>query len=305
MTNDMANDSSQPSVSRTRLIAIAWVVTLLVSSLADIFFHELGGTVPLWLLWTKVGLLGVLLLLGWAWKPLATLRPFFLMLLAIAALMRANAWLLDSSAWEAWQNKQSFVIAAMTAQSFEMAVALLLIGLLFLLRKRRSRFFLVRGDRPAVAQPVKWLGQRSPGPLWRFGLVFTLGVMVAQVFMLILPLSPADGTVRQFLPLIPLVLLLAASNGFNEEIILRVAPISPVYEVVGRTNAIWMAAVLFGLSHYIGGIPSGIPGVLITALLGWFFGKCMLDSKGFFWPWLFHAVQDILPFTLMALSAIS
>ena len=299
-------DPSQPAGhSRAPSIAIAWVVTLLVSSLSDILCFELAGAVPLWLLWAKASLLGVLILLGWLWNPLRALRPFFVMLLAITVLMRANAWLLDSSAWAAWQSKQSCAIAAMTAQVFEMAVALLLIGLLFLLRKRRQRFFLVWGDRPAVAEQIRGLGQKSPGPLWRFGLVITLVVVVAQVLMFILPLSPAAGTLRQFLPLIPLVLLLAASNGFSEEIILRVAPISPVYEIVGRTNAIWMAAALFGLAHYIGGIPSGIPGVLITAVLGWFFGKCMLDSKGFFWPWLFHAMQDILPFTLMALSAIS
>lgn len=79
----------------------------------------------------------------------------------------------------------------------------------------------------------------------------------------------------------------------------------PVVEAVGTSHAIWIAAVLFGLSHYIGGIHSGIPGVLITTLLGWFFGKCMVDSKGFFWPWLFHVVQDILPFTFAALVALS
>ena len=63
-----------------------------------------------------------------------------------------------------------------------------------------------------------------------------------------------------------------------------------------------MAAILFGLSHYIGGSPDGILGFLIAALLGWFFGKCMVDSKGFFWPWLFHTLQDILIFTSMALA---
>ena len=73
-------------------------------------------------------------------------------------------------------------------------------------------------------------------------------------------------------------------------------------EVVGPTHAIAIAAVLFGLSHYLGGAPAGIVGVLITTLLGWFFGKCMIDSKGFFWPWLFHALQDLLPFAFMAMS---
>jgi membrane protease YdiL (CAAX protease family) len=291
--------------SNAYLIAIAWVFTLLASSLGDIAWFELAGMVPLWLLWVKIGLLSALILLSWFWKPIRALRPFFVMLLVITSLMRANTWLLDSSYWTAWQNQQSYSVVAMTAQSVEIGVALLLIGMLFLLRKHRQRFFLVSGDMNAKAEPVKWLGQKSSSPLWRFGLVFTLVVIVAQFFMFILPLSPTPDTLRHLMPLIPMILLLAAANGFTEEITLRAAPISTVYEVVGKTNAIWMAAILFGLSHYIGGIPSGVPGALITTFLGWFFGKCMMDSRGFFWPWLFHTLQDILPFTLMSLAAIS
>jgi membrane protease YdiL (CAAX protease family) len=301
-SRDQSVHSNHSNVS---LIAIAWVLTLLVSPLSDITWSELAGVVPLWLLWVKIGLLCSLILLSWLWKPVRTLRPFLIMLLAITSLMRANTWLLDSSGWKVWQNQQPFSVAAITAQSVEIGIALLLIGLLFLLRKHRQRFFLVRGDMNAKAEPVKWLGQKSPSPLWRFGLVFTLVVVLAQFFMFILPLSPTPDTLHHLMPLIPMILLLAAANGFTEEITLRAAPISTVYEVVGKSNAIWMAAILFGLSHYLGGIPSGVPGVLITTFLGWFFGKCMLDSRGFFWPWLFHTVQDILPFTLMTLAAIS
>ena len=286
-------------------IAIAWVVVLLVSSLSDILWFELTGAVPVWLFWLKLGLLSGLILLSWLWNPIQALRPFFIMLLGIMSLMWVKTWLLDSSAWMAWQNGQSFTAVTLTAQLVEAGVALLLIGLLFLLRKRRQRFFLVIGDMNAKVEPIKWSGQKSPSPLWSFGLVFTLVVIVGQFFMFILPLSPASDTLRQLMPLIPVILLLAASNGVTEEIIYRAAPISPVYEVVGKANAIWMAAILFGLSHYIGGSPAAIPGFLITAILGWFFGKCMLDSQGFFWPWLFHSLQDILPFTLMALVTIS
>lgn len=294
-----------PGHSPASSIAIAWVVTLLVSSLGDILWFELAGAVPSWLFWAKASLLGMLILLSWLWKPIKDLRPFFVVLLAITLLMKANTWLLHLPAWLTWQSQQSFTVAALTIQLFEMGIALLLIGLLFLLKRRRQRFFLVRGDMNAMAEPVKWLGQKSPSPLWSFGLVFTLVVIVGQFFMFILPLSPTLGTLRHLMPLIPAILLLAAANGFSEEVILRAAPMSTVYEVVGKSNAIWMAAVLFGLSHYIGGVPSGVLGVLITAFLGWFFGKCMLDSRGFFWPWLFHSLQDILPFTLMVWAAIS
>jgi membrane protease YdiL (CAAX protease family) len=273
--------------------------------LGDIVWFELTGVVPLWLLWTKISLLGTLILLSWLWKPINALRPFFVMLLAITSLMRANTWLLGSPAWIAWQNQQPFTVVAMTAQSVEIGVTLLIIGMLFLLRKHRQRFFLVKGNINAKIEPIKWLGQKSLSPLWKFGLIFTLVVIVAQFFMFILPLSTTSNTLRHLIPLIPIILLLAAANGFTEEITFRAAPISSVYEVVGKSNAIWMAAILFGLSHYIGGVPSGVPGVLITTFLGWFFGKCMLDSRGFFWPWLFHTLQDILPFTLMTLAAIS
>jgi membrane protease YdiL (CAAX protease family) len=299
------DQSEHTNHSNASSIVLAWVVTLLASSLGDIAWFELTGVVPLWLLWAKISLLGALILLSWLLKPIKALRFFFVMLLAITSLMRANTWLLGSPAWIAWQNQQPFKVVAMTAQSVEIGIALFLIGMLFLLRKHRQRFFLVKGDMNAKIEPVKWLGQKSPSPLWRFGLVFTLIVIVAQFFMFILPLSTTSNTLRHLMPLIPMILLLAAANGFTEEITLRAAPISTVYEVVGKTNAIWMAAILFGLSHYIGGIPSGVPGVLITTFLGWFFGKCMMDSRGFFWPWLFHTLQDILPFTLMTLAAIS
>jgi len=300
-----SGDQVQPAErSRTCAIAIAWAVTLLVSSLGDIFLFELTGAVPLWLLWAKAGLLGALILLTWLWEPSKALRPFFVILLAIALLTQGSNWLWNSPAFQVRWSQQPFTVTALALQALEAGVALLLVGLLFVLRKRRQRFFLVRGDMHAMAEPVKLLGQKSPSPLWSFGLVFTLVVIVGQVFMIILPLSPTFDTVRRLAPFIPLILLLAAANGVTEEIILRAAPISTVYEVVGKSNAIWMAAVLFGLAHYIGGIPSGIPGVLITAVLGWFFGKCMVDSRGFFWPWFFHAVQDILPFTLMVLAAI-
>ena len=291
--------------SNATTVILAWVVTLLVSSLGDIAWFKLTGVVPLWLLWMKVSLLGSLILLSWIWKPAQALRFFFVMLLAITSLMRANTWLLGSPAWIAWQNQQPFKVVAMTAQSVEIVIALFLIGMLFLLRKQRQRFFLVKGDMNAMIEPIKWLGQKSPSPLWRFGLVFTLIVIVVQFFMFILPLLATSDKLRHLMPFIPMILLLAAANGFTEEITLRVVPISTVYEVVGKSNAIWMAAILFGLSHYIGGIPSGAFGVLLMTFLGWFFGKCMIDSRGFFWPWLFHSLQDILPFTLMTLTAIS
>jgi uncharacterized protein len=299
------DQSERANHSSVSIIAIAWMVTLLVSSLGDILWFKLFGAVPQWMFLVKANLLGLLILLSWFWKLIRDLRPFFIILLAITSLMKANTLLLGSSSLAEWLIHQSFSVVTVTAQLIEIGLALLIIGILILIRKHRKKIFLVMGDINSMVESVKWIGQKSPSPLWRFGLVFTIVVIVAQIIMFRIPFSSASETLHHFMPIIPMILLLAAANSFSEEIIFRVAPISSVYEVVGKINAIWMAAILFGLSHYIGGIPSGVPGLLTTTFLGWFFGKCMLDSRGFFWPWLFHSVQDILPFTLMFLGAVS
>ncbi|MBN1921429.1 MAG: CPBP family intramembrane metalloprotease [Anaerolineae bacterium] len=286
------------------LVAIAWVLTLLASPLSDILQFEFTGAVPAALTWIKAIFLGAFILRSRLGQPLKALAPYATILLALVAWTGASNWLAQSPAWATWQARQSFSTAVLALQLFETLGALAMLGLLFLLRKRRQNFFLVWGDRPAMSAPLKILGEKVPEPLWRFGVIFTLVVIVAQVFMFILPLAPTADLLRKLFPLIPLILLLAASNGFTEELLHRAAPLSTLIEVVGKSHAIWMAAVTFGLAHYIGGVPSGIPGTLITAFLGWFFGRCMADSRGFFWPWLFHALQDILPFAMMALAAL-
>ena len=68
--------------------------------------------------------------------------------------------------------------------------------------------------------------------------------------------------------------------------------------IVGPDQAIWLTATYFGFAHYFGGAPSGIPGVLITGLLGALFARCMLGSKGIVVPWFIHFCQNgsSLPF---------
>lgn len=222
MNSTAASPDSRPAFHSVT----SWSVTLLASSLGDIVAFDLTGGTPLWLLWAKITLPGALIVLSSLWKSARSLRPYLIMLLAISVLTRAQSWLLDRPAWIAWQRRQSFTGAALTLQAIEMIVALVLIGVPFLLRKRREALFLVRGDVDAVAWPVRWLGQKVPSSLWSFGLVFTAVVVVAQVFMFIVPLAPSADTARRLLPLIPAILLIASSNGFNEEIILRAAPVA-------------------------------------------------------------------------------
>jgi hypothetical protein len=56
-------------------------------------------------------------------------------------------------------------------------------------------------------------------------------------------------------------------NAFGEEIAYRAAPLSQLCQIVGKSQAIWMTALWFGLGHYYGGIDFGIMGAAIFTLV--------------------------------------
>jgi len=104
----------------------------------------------------------------------------------------------------------------------------------------------------------------------------------------------------QVIPLIPVAILIAAINAFNEEFTLRAAPLSELWKEIGKKQSLLIITVYFGLGHFYG-VPSGIIGVILSAFLGWFLGKSLLETKGFFWAWFIHFLPDIIIFTFYAM----
>jgi len=58
----------------------------------------------------------------------------------------------------------------------------------------------------------------------------------------------------------------------------------------------FVSAILFGSVHYWGS-PGGILGVLVAGFLGWFLTKSILETKGIFWAWWIHFLQDVIIIT--------
>jgi len=44
--------------------------------------------------------------------------------------------------------------------------------------------------------------------------------------------------------------------------------------------------------------------VLLATILGVFAGKCMLDCRGSGWVWLLHWIDDLVIFTVIALTVV-
>jgi len=73
--------------------------------------------------------------------------------------------------------------------------------------------------------------------------------------------------------------------------------------VVGKHQALWLMAAYFGIGHFYG-IPYGVIGVLMAGFLGWLLGKSMLETRGLWWAWLIHFLQDVMIFAFLAIGSV-
>ncbi|MFN2186027.1 MAG: CPBP family intramembrane glutamic endopeptidase [Anaerolineae bacterium] len=301
----MTGNTLSTTTGKGLRLAAAWTATLLVSLLPDILVRELGGNLPTWLYGAKVGLVALLLLVSLFWKRLRPLWLFFAVLLSVFVLQ----WgvdrfysLMDYAAWFA--GADSFVQDVGMVQIQRATTGILMVLVMLVLVRRFDRFFFVKGklDAPAApiplitSKPVSWsiLGPAIAGAM-------CLGLLV---FSLAFGSLPSLGALKNVLPLLPFVLLFAASNAFGEEMIYRAPWLSALEGPVGPAQALLITAVYFGIGHFYG-VPYGILGVVMAFVPGWLMGKAMLETRGFFWAWFIHVCMDIVIYSFIALGSIS
>ena len=88
---------------------------------------------------------------------------------------------------------------------------------------------------------------------------------------------------------------LAASNAFIEEVIFRLSYVSVGKDLTkSATYGLLMSSIIFGFIHYWGIAPNGIFGALISAYLGFFLAKSILETKGFYWAFVVHFLLDVV-----------
>jgi membrane protease YdiL (CAAX protease family) len=285
------------------LILSAWTSILLVSDLPDILIQAITGQVPASLFWYKAVFLGLFLGACLVWKRLYPLRPyalimfvFFIALLLSDGVRRSSWWIGLVSV-----NETSFFVAYLRPYVRDIGVTLILIAALWILKKRRSEFFLVKGNLDAPIEPVRWLGIRQ-GESWRtFGWIFAVIAALAVAVPTMIDVRPSAGLLVQVIPLLPAVVLFSAVNAFNEEIYYRTTLFSTLPQVIGKNQTLLLNAAFFGLAHYLYGSPPGVVGVLMTGFLAWLIGKSILETRGFFWAWFIHFLPDVVIFLSYAL----
>jgi membrane protease YdiL (CAAX protease family) len=295
--------SARTGDARRLLIITAWVVILAVSDLPDIVWNALTGRVPAPLFWAKVAVLAFFLGMTLLVKALRPLRPYalvlaiFYLVLGLTSLIRNTAW------FQGHFNSPgiSFFKGFMALYVLDIGVALAVITVLWILKRDRRAIFMTKGRLDAPIEPVRWLGIREGGSWRTFGWIFACVAALAVLIPTLLAIAPSGATMVKALPLLPAVLLFAAINAFTEEVYYRAGLLATLTEVIGKGQTLLLAAVFFGLGHWLSGSPPGLVGFLMTGFLAWLLGKSMLETRGIAWPWLIHFLPDVVIFISYAL----
>jgi membrane protease YdiL (CAAX protease family) len=284
---------------------VAWITLLVASLLPNILTYELTGTIPNWLVWAKPAAVAALIGTTLVWKQVRPLRNFFLILLALYGAEQLPVVLETTTSWRAWfgGTDASFARSMAGTQLGRLLVSLAMIVALLVLGYRRADFFLTKGQLDAPIEPVRWLGFPKPEPWTRFGAMWSGFIALGLLAFLLAFGHPSWATFVVAAPLLPAVALFAAMNAFSEEMTYRAPLLAGLEPVLGARQAVSIAALFFGIGHYFG-VPYGIIGVAMASFLGWLLGKAMVETRGFFWAWSIHFVQDILIFAFMAAGSI-
>lgn len=289
------------------LSLFTWSMVLLASDLPNAIWEALLGEPPAWLFWAKIGLLLVLILISMVWKPIQEVRPYFFLLLVLMLALWGMNWFRGTAMYIQWENRVNWVVAMAGFQLLKLVVVAIMIVVLLVMGRRWKDFFLTRGQLDAPFKSIK--NEKNPGTRsisWG-GLGLILGVCIAPLTLLFFGLGnlATSSILIKALPYFPAAMLFAATNAFSEEMQFRASLLGDLQKVIGPDQAIWLTATFFGFAHYFGGAPAGIPGVLISGLLGVLFAKCMLGSKGIVVPWFIHFCQNAVIYAFWAIGYVA
>jgi membrane protease YdiL (CAAX protease family) len=176
------------------------------------------------------------------------------------------------------------------------AVLVMLVVLLGMGLRRRD-FYLAMGDLRATAEAMRIPSR--PEPWTKFGRNYAI-ISVGLLLVFLVPaLQPSLAELS--VGLVAFAAICAAMNAFAEEFLYRAALIPQVLPAFGKSATLFLLPAWFGLAHWFG-VPSGLTGVLLAAVGGWFFTRSMMETRGIAWAWGLHFLADFTVYLILLLS---
>jgi membrane protease YdiL (CAAX protease family) len=290
--------ASADPTARRLVLGLTWGVSLLAVGVVEALADLAGLTAPGWLTVLAVALVVSMLLSSVAWRPLRPFRAYWLVVLIMLPAIHSDLW---PSAVRGWQIGLAGAPPALGGELVrELAVAVVLAAALFALGRGHRASYLAIGQWAAPARPVRLLidapiSWARLGPL--SGVLIAIGTLA---FVLIAGVVP---DVDRVVSVLPTVLAVAGLNALNEEVVFRAGPLATLRDAIGDRQTLLLVATLFAVPHYFG-VPYGLVGVAMAWVFAWWVAKSMLETRGIFWAWAIHLLQDIVIFSFILTGAL-
>jgi membrane protease YdiL (CAAX protease family) len=278
----------EPRARSSTTLALAWAVTLVLSSLTEIALVELGlrrgWVVTAWLVMS-----GVLFAMSAWWRPVRPLRGYIIVMTAVVVITYVlRPTLTDLLSMPASADLTVAYVSRSVFAGLAVGLALLVTRILGL-SKRDA--YLEAGDWSAESKIGLPGGRRTS-----WSLLGPLAILVFGGIYALATISEWEAGMRIDLATISLAAGLALLNSFAEEVTFRSGPLGSLTDVVTARQAIWMTSAWFGLAHYFDGTPGGWSGVASTGVLALVLGYAMVRTRGLGWPWVIHFALDLIVF---------
>ena len=168
---------------------------------------------------------------------------------------------------------------------------------------KRSEFleFFRKGNISAKIIPEPVVGIKpKPNENWfHFGRNISIIISVVTAIIIYFQvIRENEISINSILTVLPFSFVFALSNSFVEESITRLGVVVVLKNRLKDKTIPLISALLFGTVHYWGN-PGGFSGIILAGFLGWFLAKSILETKGIFWAWLIHFLQDVIIFSAL------
>ncbi len=185
--------SSVETQNRTTLLAVAWGVLLLVSTLPMIILQEIFHiSVPFQIrMLASLALILFMLVLTFVWRAVRPLRDYFMIFVILFAAEGFFYGLVGNlPTIDPYLESSEFVLSLLSTQVLRMAVTLVMLAGLMIIKKKREAFYLVKGDLAATADPMPPI-MKQPAS-WRvLGRELSLWISLGTLAFLLIAAFPS------------------------------------------------------------------------------------------------------------------
>lgn len=282
------------------------VLTLVASILPDIVFREWTGTIPVWLPYIKLAVLAAAGIVCRLSPQLKQLVRYPVVLATIIVTSLFINFIGGLSWWQSTFDPGTFIGNFGGTILLKFIGIIPVIGVLILLYKSPREVYLEAGDLSVKADRIKWLGIEKDKISWGklsiiSAVLIALGTFLLTIFTVTGFTIP--GALGQLISYLPVIVLFALVNSLSEGIVYRNAVLGPLKTVLPKNQVVLVAAVFFGIAHYYGA-PSGVVGVVMSGVLGWFMCRSMYETGGLAASWIIHFLQDVVIFSTLLLMTV-